>query len=66
MSYREQELRAVVKEVLGVAFGEVSMCWSETPKGVFDSSRAETILNEVAEDLYKAFTNAERVTAKEE
>ena len=27
------------KEQIMIALGEVSMCWSEIPKGVFDSSK---------------------------
>lgn len=33
------------------ALGEVSMCWSETPKGVFESSRAEEIGNRLMHDI---------------
>ncbi len=33
------------------ALGEASMSWSETPKGVFDSSNAERIGNELIEKL---------------
>ena len=36
------------KTTIGVAIGEASMCWSETPKGVFDSTRA----TEIADNLY--------------
>ena len=33
------------------ALGEVSMCWSETPKGVFDSTNAERIGNELMKEI---------------
>lgn len=33
------------------ALGEVSMCWSETPKGVFESSRAEEIGNKLMKNI---------------
>lgn len=33
------------------SLGEVSMCWSETPKGVFESSRAEEIGNRLMNDI---------------
>ena len=29
------------------AIGEASMCWSETPKGIFESSRAEKVGNDL-------------------
>ncbi len=35
------------KEAVGQAIGEASMCWSETPKGVFDSTRASNIVDEI-------------------
>jgi hypothetical protein len=44
-----------LREIVGEAIGEASMCWSETPKGVFDSTRAsdivERIMTEVGEKL---------------
>lgn len=35
------------KEIIGAAIGEASMCWSETPKGIFDSTRASSITDRV-------------------
>jgi hypothetical protein len=29
-----------IKEIVYMAVGEASMCWSETPNGTFDSTRA--------------------------
>lgn len=37
-----------IKELIGIAVGEASMCWSED--GVFDASRAEGIVNRVCSD----------------
>jgi hypothetical protein len=39
----KEELRKVIGEAIGAA----SMCWSETPTGVFKSDRADEILGEV-------------------
>jgi hypothetical protein len=36
-----------IDEIVGQAIGEASMLWSETPKGVFNSSRGIEIKNEV-------------------
>ena len=36
-----------LREKIGIALGEASMCWSETPKGVFHSERATEILNDL-------------------
>jgi len=33
------------REVLGEAIGEASMCWSEIPKGIFESDRASKIVD---------------------
>jgi len=45
----EEELR----QKLGEAIGEASMCWSETPKGVFDSSKAEKIVDKIIKFIIK-------------
>jgi len=45
----EEELRTK----LGEAIGEVSMCWSETPKGVFDSERASKIVDRLVSWIKK-------------
>jgi len=39
------------KSLIFQALGEASMCWSETPKGVFDSNNAERIGNELIKAL---------------
>ena len=37
-----------IEEIIGLAIGEGSMCWSETPKGIFDSENAKRITEETA------------------
>jgi hypothetical protein len=32
-----------LRELIFTALGEASMCWDETPKGVFDASHAKEI-----------------------
>lgn len=34
-----------LREVIGQAIGEASMCWSETPKGIFNSTKAACIVD---------------------
>ena len=46
------------------ALGEVSMCWSETPKGVFDSINAERIGNELMDEIENDLPNAIKVLQK--
>jgi len=53
MTEQEKDFKTVLFEGLGKA----SMCWAETPKGVFDSSSAEEIGNSIYDkfisDRYK-------------
>lgn len=44
MTKKEQQL-------IFQALGEASMCWSETPKGVFDSTRAKEIGEKLCKNL---------------
>lgn len=50
---QDQEL----KEIIGIAIGEASMCWSEPPKGVFDSTRAIEISNRLLKAFLKKLEN---------
>lgn len=36
-----------LREIVGQAIGEASMCWSEIPQGEFDSTRASAIVDRV-------------------
>lgn len=56
-----EELKKIVFEALG----EASMCWSETPKGVFESTRAEEIGNRVMEAI-KEYTSHPTLPSDEE
>lgn len=38
-------------EVVFTALGEASMCWSETPKGIFESTRAKEIGDRVMNSI---------------
>lgn len=37
------------RELVGIAIGEASMCWGESPKGVFESTRAAEIAKRIVE-----------------
>jgi len=41
-------------ELIMTAIGKASMCWSETPKGIFDSTRAEQIGKKLLQDIKAA------------
>lgn len=38
-----------LKEIIFMNLGAASMCWSEYPKGVFNSTKAEQLGNEIVE-----------------
>lgn len=40
-----------LKEKIFTALGSASMCWSETPMGVFDSNNCLEIGNKLIEDI---------------
>lgn len=42
---------SLIRETLGIAMGQASMCWSETPKGDYDSERAGLILKRLMDRL---------------
>ena len=46
-----KQLEIIVFEALGTA----SMCWSETPKGIFDSSQASNVGNEAVSFIIKLY-----------
>jgi len=47
--------KTALLEALGIAIGEASMCWSETPKGIFDSSKADRIAKDLAKFILDAY-----------
>lgn len=40
-----------LKEIIFMNLGAASMCWSETPKGVFNSTKAEKLGHEILEAM---------------
>ena len=63
-----------LRQFLGEAVGEASMCWSETPKGIFDSTKASEIVDSLVKQLeadttfiqhiQSHLTNSEKVICK--
>lgn len=41
-----------ITEIVGIAVGKGSMCWSEIPKGIFNSGEASKIVEEAAQKIY--------------
>jgi hypothetical protein len=44
--------REKFKELVGMSIGRASMCWSEAPKGVFDSTTASQLVDRILEAAY--------------
>jgi hypothetical protein len=40
-----------LRDYIAMKLGEVSMCWSETPKGVFQDEKATVILDEIMDKV---------------
>lgn len=40
------------RNIVGEAIGEASMCWSEPPNGVFDSTRASAIVDRIFDSFH--------------
>lgn len=57
---KNKELKNKVFEALG----EVSMCWSETPNGIFDSEKAKEIGERLLKDIAEEWGNSELVNIK--
>lgn len=49
------------QEQIGILIGEASMCWSETPSGIFQSQRANEIVTELMNLVHQARPNIFRV-----
>lgn len=43
--------RKQFRELVGIAIGEASMCWSEIPSGIFDSTRASLLVDRIVNEL---------------
>jgi len=44
-----------IKSIIAIAIGEASMCWSEIPKGVFNSDHAVKICDRLFTNLNYEF-----------
>ena len=53
--------RATLKEKIGIAIGEASMCWDPLPSGVFDSTDAIRISKELESDVFAVIDRLPKV-----
>jgi hypothetical protein len=51
-----------LEELVGLSIGRISMCWSETPKGVFN----DTYARQIAQDLLLAIAQHEQEVVERE
>jgi hypothetical protein len=52
-----------ISELVYFALGQASMCWKETPRGVFDSTRCAAIGSELVKILTGKESSFDRCTA---
>ena len=46
-----------IEKIIGEAIGEGSMCWSQIPKGIFDSTNASRIVKETSLRIFNLKEN---------
>ena len=51
----KEEIKKQLETIVFEALGTASMCWSETPKGIFDSSQASDVGNEAVSNIMKLY-----------
>jgi hypothetical protein len=51
----KEEMIKQIETIVFEALGTASMCWSETPKGIFDSSQASNVGNEAVSNIMKLY-----------
>lgn len=57
--YGAKKTEAKIREIVGQALGEASMCWDPPPSSqVFDSTRASEIVERVTADLLRVVADA--------
>lgn len=61
----KEEAIAKFRESLFMGLGMASMCWSETPKGVFESTRALEIGNSIMNDLEDLLCLLKKISREE-
>lgn len=51
MKMKSCDFETELKRKLCEGIGQASMCWSETPKGIFDSTQALKIVDQLYSDI---------------
>lgn len=57
-------MRNELREILGELAGRASMCWSETPKGIFESSEANKAVDEAFVKIKENYIRKEELPDK--
>lgn len=56
---RDEEFKAALREQIGIAVGEASMCWTPPPGSqVFDSTRASKVVDDLTDAVLTIVQNA--------
>lgn len=53
--------RATLKEKIGIAVGEATMCWDQIPTGVFDSTDALRIAKDLEAEVFNVIDRLPKV-----
>ena len=56
---RKKDIDEKLEEIIAIAAGEVSMCWSTIPTGVFNSEKSVKIVAETVKQIKKAVLEEE-------
>lgn len=65
MAEEQEQQNERLREIVFQGLGEASMCWSETPKGIFDSDHAARIGDEIMAAVSTALPQTGRELRKE-
>ena len=56
---RKKDIDEKLEEIIAIAAGKVSMCWSTIPTGVFNSEKSVKIVAETVKQIKKAVLEEE-------
>lgn len=61
----DTELEKRIKEILGELAGSASLCWTETPKGVFNSTQAISFVQQATNGVMAVLRQSQALDEKE-
>jgi hypothetical protein len=58
---KQQTAKEKLKEIVYINLGQASMCWSDIPSGVFDSTKAAELGKEIMDAIDKYIENSQQI-----